>query len=206
MAKAGSIDDPVWMEELSPVAMRVPVARTNRHRWLWAVAPIAILAVGGWWLFSGPGGTGSGDPGGKVMNQLTPAAAAIPGYGTAALPWVSHLSPDTYNSSIIKMEPRQDSCDGMAGTQGWSPVVVQSRFQWGHDLPALVAYMEPRLAKLGWSITSQSLPSSPPNQNWTKTLTTGTRADLSITQESGTTSSVWQLVALGDPIGKAASC
>lgn len=165
-----------------------------------------MVAVGGWWLFSGHHSPGSGDPGGKVMQQLTPAASAIPGYGTAALPWVRKVSLDTYNSSIIKTEPYQDSCDGMTGTQGWSQVVVQSRFQWSQDLPALVAYMEPRLAKLGWSAEPQALSSSPPNQNWTKTLTTGTRADLSVTQERGTTSSVWQLVAVGDPIGKAASC
>lgn len=165
-----------------------------------------MVAVGGWWLFSGHQSPGSGDPGGKVMQQLTPAATAIPGYGTAALRWVHQVSPDTFNSSIIKTEPRQDSCDGIAGTQGWSQVVVQSRFQWSQDLPALVAYMEPRLAKLGWSEVPQALSSSPPNQNWTKTLTTGTQADLSVMQEGGTTSSIWQLVAVGAPIGKAASC
>lgn len=140
------------------------------------------------------------------MKQLTPAATAIPGYGTPALHWVKQLSPSTFNSSITKAEPRQDSCDGMAGTQGWTQVVVQSRFQWGRGLSALIGYMDPRLAKLGWSLEPQTLPSSPPNQNWTKTLNTGTRANLSVTEEGGTTSSVWQLVGLGDPVGKAASC
>ena len=59
------------------------------------------------------------------MQQLTPAATAIPGYGTAALRWVHQVSPDTLDSSIVKTEPRQDGCDGIAGTQGWSQVVVQ---------------------------------------------------------------------------------
>jgi hypothetical protein len=206
VSKVGIIDDPVWTELPPSTVPRASADRAKRHRWLWAAVPIATVAVGGWWLFCGHQNPGSGDPGGKIMEQLTPAATAIPGYGTAAVPWVRQLSPDTYNSSIIKIEPHQDSCDGMTGTQGWSQVVVQSRFQWGQDLPALLAYMEPRLAKLGWSAAPEALPSSPPNQNWTKTLTTGTRADLIVTQEGGTTSSVWQLVAQGDPIGKAASC
>ena len=32
-----------------------------------------------------------GDPGGQVMNQLTPAASSLPGYGTSALPWVGQI-------------------------------------------------------------------------------------------------------------------
>jgi hypothetical protein len=204
MAKAGSIDDPVWMEEPPTVVSMASGARSKHHRWPFGVVPCVVLAVGGWWLFSGH--PGSGDPDGKIMNQLAPAASALPGYGTAVLPWVREIPQSLDASYIMRIEPQQDSCDGMAGTQGWSQVVVQSRFQWGRDLPALVAYVEPRLAKLGWSVVPQAQPSSPLNQNWTKTLTNGTRADLSVTQEGGTTSSVWQLDALGDPIGKAASC
>ena len=150
MIKAGIIDDPVWTEVPPPTAPKASGDRAKRRRLLWAAVPIAVLAVGGWWLFSVH--QSSGDPGGKITNQLMPGATAIPGYGTAALPWVTELPASLTTSYIIKIEPRQGSCDGMAGTQGWSQVVIQSRFQGGQGLAALTAYMEPRLAKLGWSV------------------------------------------------------
>jgi hypothetical protein len=85
------------------------------------------------------------------MDQLTPTVTALPGHGTAALPWVNEIPQSLDASFAIKMEPHQDSCDGMAGTQGWSQVVVQSRFQWGQGLPTLVAYMEPGTRQTGVS-------------------------------------------------------
>jgi hypothetical protein len=139
------------------------------------------------------------------MDQLTATVTALPGHGTAALPWVNEIPQSLDASYAIKMEPHQDSCDGMAGTQGWSQVVVQSGFQWTQGLPALVAYMEPRLAKLGWVMRPQQRASNPPSQSWTKVLSNRTRADLSVGQEGGSASSAWQLDALGAPIGKAAS-
>jgi hypothetical protein len=201
--KVGSIDDPVWTEP-PPVVTRSTAARTKHNRWLFVAAPAVLLALGGWFLFTG--GPGSGDPGGRIMQQLTPTASALPGYGTVALPWVQELPPSLDASYIIKIEPRPDSCDGRPGTQGWSPVAVQSRFQWGQGLPALIAYMEPRLAKLGWSIQAEPQLSVPPNQNWAKTLRNGTRANLSVTQEGGSTSAVWQLVAQGASIGESTGC
>jgi hypothetical protein len=165
-----------------------------------------IVALFIWLIW--PSAGASGDPGGKVMGQLAPVATALPGYGTGAVPWVSDIPQSFGASYAIKMEPQQDSCDGMAATQGWSQVVVQSRFQWSEGLQALVAYTNPRLAKLGWSATPQPSSSSPqstlivPTGNWTKTLSNGTRADLSVTNEGG---SLWQLDALANPIGKAAS-
>jgi len=159
------------------------------------------------WRSAGSGG----DPGGKVMDQLTPTVTVLPGYGTSALQWVSQIPQSLDASYAIRMEPHQDSCDRRAGTQGWSQVVVQSRFQWSKGLQTLVAYMDPRLVKLEWSATPQQESSSPPatlivpTGAWTTTLSNGTRADLSATQEGRNGSSVWQLVALGNPIGRAAS-
>ncbi|MGD0749494.1 MAG: hypothetical protein ABSB68_16980 [Acidimicrobiales bacterium] len=206
MAKVGMIDDSVWAEEPPPMARRASGGRTKHRRWLLVGVPVVILAVGGWWLFESHQGTGSGDPGGKIMNQLTPAATAIPGYGTAAVPSVSQLPPSLDASFIIKIEPRQDSCDGISGTQGWSQVVVQSRFRWAQGLPALTAYMEHRLETLGWTAQPQPPVSLPPAQSWTKTLKNGTRADLSVTREDGAGSSVWQFDAIAEPVGKSAGC
>jgi hypothetical protein len=168
------------------------------------LAVIVVLFV---WLLWPSAGTG-GDPGGKVMGQLAPVATALPGYGTGAVPWVSEIPQSLTASYAIKMEPRQDSCDGMAGTQGWSQVVVQTGFQWSEGLPALVAYMNGRLATLGWSASAVPSPSNPsstvivPTGRWTKTLHHGSPAILSVTNEGG---SHWQLVALAEPGGKAAS-
>lgn len=200
----GAIDDPVWTEDPPPAVSSVSRSRTTRNRWIFAAVACVVLAVGGWLLFGG--GPSSGDPGEEVMNQLVPAASALPGYGTAALPWVRQLPPSLGAAYIIKDEPLQDSCDGISGTQGWSQVVVQAGFPWSQGLPALLAYMEPKLERLGWSAMVQPAASSPPNQTWTKTLTNGTRADLDVTEEGGTDRPVWEFVALGQPIGKPASC
>jgi hypothetical protein len=72
-------------------------------------------------------------------------------------------------------------------------------------MTALIAFMDPRLANLGWSIEKQPGMGYPPNQNWTKTLSNGTKADLSVTEEGGNASTNYELVALGNPMGKAAS-
>lgn len=164
-------------------------ARTRRI-WLAGLA-VAVLGLLGIWAFWGSLDS-SGDPGGKVMDQLTPTVTAVPGYGTSALPWVSQIPQSLDASYAIKMEPFQDSCDGRAGTQGWSQVVVQSKFQWSQGLQALADYMGPRLAKFGWTAAHQHLSSGPPatlvvqSGIWTKTLDNGTRAQLSIIQEGGT--------------------
>lgn len=172
------------------------------------LAVAVIIAFLAWllWPFAGS----SGDPGGDIMGQLAPAATALPGYGTGAVPWVSEIPQTLTASYAIKMEPRQDSCDGRAGTRGWSQVVVQAGFQWSEGLSALVTYLDGRLAVLGWSPSTTSSPSSPSSPSstvivrigrWTKTLHNGSPAVLSVTDEGG---SHWQLVALAEPVGKAA--
>jgi hypothetical protein len=164
---------------------------------------VLLVAVVVWALTGG--NAVSGDPEGKVMDQLTPTVSSLPGYGTAALPWVSQIPQSMEAPYAIKMEPRQDSCDGIAGTQGWSQVVVQAGFKWTKGFSALVSYMDSRLTILGWSAVAQSRASNPPSQNWTKTLSNGSKADLNVSQELGTLSSHWQLDAITKPVGKAAS-
>ena len=76
----------------------------------------------------------SGDPGGHVLSQLTPVISAIPSVATTSYVW--------------KMEPKQDSCDGRPGTQGWSQVVVQSAFKWPGSEQSLSVAMATHLATL----------------------------------------------------------
>ena len=200
--KVGGVDDPIWDEPVSPV----PHRRHSGHPFRTAMLVIAVILIAGacitWFVW--PSEPAGGDPGGRVMKQLTPTDASFPGYGTASLPWVRRLPPSLDTSFIIKTEPFLDSCDGRAGTQGWSQVVVQSRFQWHQGLSALVAYMEPRLSELGWSRQVQ-VPQVPPGYNWTKSLNNGTRAFLNVTQEGGSGSTVWQADVIGQPVGKPAS-
>jgi hypothetical protein len=180
------------------------VIRPTRRRTLWSLGfAVALLVVATIWGLTG-WDVANGDPGGKVMSQLTPTVSALPGYGTAALPWVSQMPQSLEAPYAIRIEPFQDSCDGRAGTQGWSQVVVQSRFKWSKGLATLVSFMNPRLGQLGWSAVTPSQISNPPSQNWTKRLSNGTRANLSVSQEGGATSDVWQLDAIGEPVGKAA--
>jgi hypothetical protein len=70
------------------------------------------------------------------MGQIAPAASSIPGHGTSGLPRVTE--PSMTHPCLILSEPRQDSCDGMAGTQGWTEVTVRrsstpirNRHRWG---------------------------------------------------------------------------
>ncbi|MHB8379324.1 MAG: hypothetical protein ACYDB2_05310 [Acidimicrobiales bacterium] len=128
---------------------------------------VALLAGFAVWVFVG-WVTPAGDPGGKVIDQLTPTVSALPGYGTTALPWVSQIPNSLDATYAIQEEPFRDSCDGIAGTQGWSKVVVQARFTWSKGLAALVSFMDPRLAEMGWSAVRATIFSYPPGQNWTK--------------------------------------
>jgi hypothetical protein len=177
--------------------------RGRRHvAWVLGVGVLLVVIVVGAFVLRSTAATG--DPGGKVINQLVPTASALPGHGTSALPWVSEIPQSLMASYVIKMEPFQDSCDGIAGTEGWSQVVVQAGFRWTKGLSALDSYMNPRLAKLGWSAVPQQRASNPPSQSWIKTLDTGSRAHVSVSQGMGTYSSHWQLDAIAKPVGKQA--
>ena len=52
----------------------------------------------------------SGDPGGKVLSQLVPAASALPGYGTVSLPWAS--TPNLSHPYLIKSDPSRKVATG----------------------------------------------------------------------------------------------
>ena len=131
----------------------------------------------------------TGDPGGRVLSQLTPVLSAVPS--------------DAHRDYVWRMEPRQDSCDGMAGTQGWGQVVVQSGFNWPGSGQALAVEMDGRLTELGWTLSKTGLSYGQPA--WSKTLSNGKTADLSVSSEGSFTGpSSWELVATAPPVGKAA--
>ena len=186
--------------------------RLAKTKLIWSLGATVLLAgaVSIWVIVIH--GAANGDPGGEVMDQLTPTVSALPGYGTTALPWVSQIPQSFTASYAIRMEPHQDSCDGIAGTRGWSQVVVQAGFKWTKGLAALVAFMEPRLKQLGWSMMSPAgIPTGATpttmvqtNQIWTRTLSNGSSAEVSVDPQSGS-SSMWELVTTGQAIGKRVS-
>ena len=171
--------------------------------WTTGASLVLVITVAIWALTSWH--AASGDPGARVMDQLTPTVSSLPGYGTAALPWVKQIPQSLVAPYAVREEPSQTSCDGIAGTQGWSQVVVQAGFKWTKGLSALVSYMDPRLTKLRWSIDEHSQASIPPSQDWVKTLSNGSRASVSVSQGFGTYASHWQLDAIANPVGKPAS-
>ena len=136
------------------------------------------------------------------MGQLAPAASALPGYGTSALPWTSE--PSLANPYLIKIEPHQDSCDGRAGTQGWGAVVVQGAFSWNGTFDSLIAYVSPRMNALGWEGPPGKITRNDA-QTWRKRLTNGKLAVAGLSATQIGQSPAWEFVAQAPPIGKVAS-
>lgn len=116
-----------------------------------AVAAVAIaLAVAGWVRSDIHAG---GDPGGRLMARITPMVRVVPGFEHGQIPWIAPPCdacrfPVTY---AMKFEPRWDSCDEMAGTFGWDPVVVQVGFRWAGSSKALMGLLDKRLGARGWA-------------------------------------------------------
>jgi hypothetical protein len=174
-----------------------------RYGKVWVLSGAAVLVIIVWVFIRS--NEASGDPGGRLMNQLTPTVSAIPGDGRLGVPWVSEPPQSMTAPYAIMIEPHQSSCDGRAATRGWSQVAVQAQFSWTKSFSALISYMNPRLMKLGWSLVAHPPPSDPPNRDWTKTLKNGARAELNIEEMQGNLSSQWQLYATTRPVGKAAN-
>jgi hypothetical protein len=94
-----------------------------------------------------------------------------------------------------------DSCDGMAGTQGWPPVVVQGSFRWDGSHEALFVKVASALRSLGWNRTQ--IPGAD-QAMWKKRLDNGTIASAMLNLNPLGDPS-WEFVALGQPAGRAAS-
>jgi hypothetical protein len=150
-----------------------------------AVVLVAAVGVGAWWHLSS---NRTGDPGGRVMAQLVPVISAVPEQASKSYVW--------------RLEPHQDSCDGIPSTRGWSQVVVQIGFKWRQSPAALFSAMNSHLVPLGWSHKRTQV-AVPLEYLWTKRLTNGTEARLTVDQEYP--SSIWQLDAIAPPVGRAAS-
>lgn len=133
-------------------------------------AALIAVTVAAW--PSGPAHPG-GDPAGRLMAEIAPVARVIPGF-ERRVPWIAFPCdtcqfPTTY---ATKIEPQWDSCDGMAGTFGWDPVIIQIGFQWKGSDKALMNLLNQRLNARGWArgaVTSWSGDQGP-DANWISPL------------------------------------
>lgn len=118
--------------------------------------PVAIALMGTTvvlWLNNSGVTLSGGDPGGRLMARLAPVTKVIPGFDKGHVPWIAFPCdscgfPATY---AVKIEPRVDSCDGVAGTFGWDPAVIQVGFLWAGTTQALVDLLGQRLDARGWT-------------------------------------------------------
>jgi hypothetical protein len=138
--------------------------------------------------------TPTGDPGGRVLEQLRPIRNAIPKHGVVI-------------NYAHYQEPHMDSCDGRPGTQGWNEVVVQVSFNWNGKNEPLMYFAAVQMAKNGWVVSrpgqvTRGAYTGPPYAGWSKRLQNGTTANASLELEDYGS---WTLIATAPPVGRQVS-
>ena len=153
-----------WLDMRPTESPRSPEAkrRSSRRRRL-ALLIAVFLVAGGliWWRATVPN-YGPGDPGGRILTQLKTSTVAVPSSATIG-----------YQHFI---EPHMDSCDGMAGTQGWDPPAVQVYFHWTGTPAALLSYTSSHLARAGWGAMTPETDNGVAGGHWSKVIDNGSVA------------------------------
>ena len=175
-------------------AQRLGTPRELSVRWqLAAIASLILIAglvgllIHGWKIHGDP------DPGGQILDALRTVEAAVP--------------PAAIDVSEEYGEAHWDSCDGRAGTFGWSEISVILTFGTTLDPSALISYVTGRLEAGGWTMAGQeALSPLGPNQKFSRTLANGTEAvaDIGPQMRDGRTV-MWSLRATAPPDGPTAS-
>jgi hypothetical protein len=162
-------------------AIRLPVTQFPRMFGLGLLLLVTCVFLGYWFLW-GPGG----DPGGRVLHQLQPAAQAIPS--------------DAHVIYRYDLEPKWDSCDGRQGTFGWDNVIVQIHFESRTPTIALVGNADKTLRRLGWSQQYYTNGQA----GWRKQLANGSVANAQLSNVvpgQGGLAQTWDLFVGAPPIG-----
>lgn len=152
---------------------------------------LAVGLVAGWAMNAVTHGTP--DPGGRSFARLQTVLTALPRDAQVILQQAS--------------EPQWTSCDGRAGTSGWTPVTISTQFR-THESPAeLLATAGRRLAAAGWSGVRPLDSPLGPGARWTHPVGRGARATVSLTPATmgGATAPFWDLTAVAPPRGRQAS-
>jgi hypothetical protein len=168
-------------------------ARAPRHWLILAAALVCIAAAVGVIAVTRLTGHGDPDPGGRILDGLRSSEVAVPNDATAV--------------SRQENEAHWDSCDGRAGTFGWSPISVIVTFRSATEPGVLITQADDRMVAAGW-VRGSSL-NSPigPGRTWTRTVADGTNATSQLV--TGTTdngqSITWELSAYAPARGPHAS-
>jgi hypothetical protein len=166
-------------------------ARRPRSAWYLGAALIAaILVVGIWSVTRSSGHLQGGDPGGRILAQITLVAGATPDGVKVNYP--RQLS-----------EPHVDSCDGIASTRGWSLAVVQVNFDWNRSPQEVISLVDRKMQAIGWTRGVSAEENFLPAQQWDKQLSEGKTAHTHLVAEPGGKS--WTLITFAQPEGKQAS-
>lgn len=128
--------------------------------------------------------TRNGDPGGRILDQLKLTTVAVP---TNVKVLYAHYD-----------EPRIDSCDGRAGTQGWSDAVIQIYFHWKGSALGLLHFANHHLRDLGWGVHVWQIQPGLPGSGWIKRLDNGSRGRIQLNEESY---GGWTFLAQAPPVG-----
>lgn len=136
---------------------------------------------------------GTPDPGGRSFARLQTTLTALPRDAQVILQQAN--------------EPQWTSCDGRAGTSGWTDVTISTQFR-THESPAeLVAAAGRRLAAAGWSGRRPLDSPLGSGAMWSHLVADGARATVSLTPATmgGGTAPFWDLTAVAPPRGRPAS-
>jgi hypothetical protein len=166
-------------------AIRLPATQFSLMLGLGLLLLVTCMFLG-YWILWGP----NGDPGGRVLRQLQPAAQALPS--------------DAHVIYRYDLEPKWDSCDGRQGTFGWDDVIVQIHFDSRTPTTALFEHADETLHRLGWSQKYDN----GSQVGWTKQLINGSVANAQLSNavpDQGGTTQKWDLYVGAPPIGTRAS-
>jgi hypothetical protein len=198
VVKVGSIDDPVWKEELLASG-----SRPKRKRWLFAAALGFILLAVGLTAFavSRRSDRSGGDPGGVVLRELSIVARAVPSGSTVV---------DARKNDAVWSPACPDNSSGRAG---WSGVGVLTIFRSSDTTQTIVGAVGTVLEAQGWTPTlpvDDAAWQYTPIAEWTRSLPGTTSAKVVVFQypqnaspSPGTPGSAWMLGAEGKTPGYA---
>ena len=128
---------------------------------------------------------GDPDPGGRIMRTISAVDAGLP-------PHVRILIRQRHESSW-------DSCDGRPGTFGWDDISVWIRFGTGEARRDLMATVDARLRRTGWTLTGKDRRSA----RWVRPAPTGKAvALLSSAGSQGHGLHVWELYSSAPAVGE----
>ena len=131
---------------------------------------------------------GDPDPGGQILNALQSVRRAVPPGADVTL--------RQQNGSTW------DSCDGRAGTFGWSDLTTDVQFRSRKAPRLLLDDADKALRAAGWQYASAKDSPPGPGSRWTRTVAGSTLASVILSPATGGNGTYWDLQALAPPQGQ----